>query len=419
MGSNKVQKSVNGKDYTGRITADAHTAGGSEDRTSQVTDFHYNLDRFSDFEIIRHNKLKKIFKIVTIYFLIFSSFIMGAEILGQLVYLIKNGNFLFQNITYNINSKIFEFHPYLAGRPKSSVKVTYKKKTITTTKDHTRWTGAQQNDSSLIRIAILGGSTAFGTGVTDEDSWPALLQTNLGKQYAVINYGVPGYSTAENIIQMALIVPEKKPQIIIFYLGWNDIKNYHEKKLGADYYGHGIRQYVTLGIPISFRQDKYQALKEIFAIAWFIDRMNKKYNKSFQKSTLELFAEPDQFVDNVYSRNLRTLKLLSENIDAVPVFIPQVLNDMHYYEKKGSHKWTRHIEDEAMPMLMDRFNSQMNDLKEDNCMVLNEVLKEKWLPNDFIDEGHFSKSGGIKFAEIIARYIRSRPINSLSRGNPS
>jgi hypothetical protein len=33
-------------------------------------------------------------------------------------------------------------------------------------------------------------------------------------------------------------------------------------------------------------------------------------------------------------------------------------------------------------------------------------LEEKWLSGDFIDDGHFSKSGGFKFAEIVAQFIR-------------
>jgi hypothetical protein len=63
-----------------------------------------------------------------------------------------------------------------------------------------------------------------------------------------------------------------------------------------------------------------------------------------------------------------------------------------------------------MPTLMDEFNSHMNGLcsqGEQNCVILSGVLQEKWLSDDFVDFGHFSRSGGLKFAEIIAQYIRS------------
>lgn len=328
--------------------------------------------------------------------MVLSTLIVGVEILSQLAYLLKKGNLLFLE-TISVHHKTFEIHPYLAGRLKSSVKVKKNNKTITTTHYHTRWTGAEQDDHNLIRIAILGGSTVFGTGVTDEDSWPALLQAKLGKQYAVINYGVPGYSTAENIIQMALIVPEKRPHIVIYYEGWNDIRNYHEKELGSDYYGHGMRQYGNLRI---------HNLWNTFATVWLVDRIKKKII-----NPPESFDKPDQFVDEIYIRNLNTLKFLSENIDAFPVFIPQVLNYASFYGKEGSREWTRHIKNEAMPTLMDKFNSHMNGLcsqGEQNCVVLNEVLKEKWVPHDFVDDGHLSRSGGLKFAEIVTQFIRNK-----------
>ena len=350
--------------------------------------------------------------------MVFSTLIVSLEILGQLGYFIKNGEFLPLK-TETVHKRIFELHPFLVGRLKTSVKVEKNKKTITIPNNHTRWTGAKQDDHNLVRIAILGGSTVFGSGVTDEESWPALLQAMLGKKYAVINYGVPGYSTAENIIQMALIVPEKRPDIVIYYEGWNDIRNYHEKNIGADYYGHGMRQYGNLGISVFDQQTMYESLKEIFATVWLADRIMKVIGNSQKqtKNTLEIFDIPDQYVDRIYIRNLNTLKLLAENIDAFAVFVPQVLNYKSYYGKEGSREWTRHIKDEVMPILMDKFNDHMNGVcsqEEHTCVVLSEVIEEKWLPGDFVDDGHFSKDGGLKFAEIVAQFIRSKSSNQVS-----
>jgi hypothetical protein len=357
--------------------------------------------------------MKKNLKIVFINFMVFSSFIVGLEILAQLAYLIKNGELVFMATPYH--SEIFEMHPYLAARPKASIKVTQNEKTITTTHNHTRWTGAQADDQNLIRIAILGGSTAFGTGVTDEDSWPAILQAKLGEDYAVINYGVPGYSTTENIIQMALIVPEKRPHVVIFYEGWNDIRNYHEKELGSDYYGHGMRQYESLRVPVFEHQNRFQSLRSTFATAWLIDRIHVKA-MVLAKQDYELFKTPDESVDRLYIRNLNTLKLLSQNIDALTIFVPQILNYTHYNETAGSDSWARHISNDAMYTLMSQFNSHMGGIcsqEEQNCIVLAEVLEEQWVPDNFVDQGHLSRSGGLKLAEVVHRFIR----NEFDRSN--
>jgi hypothetical protein len=357
--------------------------------------------------------MKFTFKIIVINLIVLSALIVSIEIIAQLTYRIKYGDFLpFVRKTPIINS-IFEMHPYLVGRPKSSVTVTQNNKTITTTHFNTRWTGAEHDNHNLVRIAILGGSTAFGTGVSDKDSWPALLQAKLGKQYEVINYGVPGYSTAENIIQMALIVPEKQPHIVIFYEGWNDIKNYHEKKLGPDYYEHGMRQFAEFGRYSVIEQPaKFQSLSKlnIFATVWWVNKKQKEMTTP-EKKAFESFDKPDPYVDDIYLRNLKTLKLLSEKIDAFALFVPQVLNYSNFYKKVGSARgWTRYIKDEAMPGLMDKFNSHMDGLcfkQEKSCVVLKAVLEENWLPIDFVDAGHMSRSGGLKFSEIIAQSIFS------------
>lgn len=355
--------------------------------------------------------MKNVITIIAINIAIFCTLIVSIEILSQLIYLVRTGNFFVMKDAIEArkaHSRIFEMHPYLAGRLRASVSVQEYNVNIKTTSFHTRWTGGNQDDNNLIRVAILGGSTAFGTQVTDEDSWPSLLQAKLGKGFSVINYGVPGYSTAEAIIQMALIVPEKKPHIVVFFEGCNDMRNYHEKELGADFYGHGMRQYENLGLPL-FQNKK----SSTFATAWLIGRIKNKIAKPPEKSVepVELFTEPDPFVDRLYIRNLRTLKLLTRNIHAFGVFIPQIINDSSFHGKEGSRGWTRHIKDDAMPTLMERFNSHMEGLcpqRNKDCVVLSEVTKEKWLPDDFVDDWHFSKNGGLKFAEIVAQFIRSK-----------
>ena len=61
-----------------------------------------------------------------------------------------------------------------------------------------------------------------------------------------------------------------------------------------------------------------------------------------------------------------------------------------------------------MPILLEKFNSMMNEVclpEESGCVVLNEVRTENWAPSDFVDDGHFSRTGGIKFSQIIAKHI--------------
>lgn len=336
-------------------------------------------------------------KLLLINFMIFSALLVFFEITGQIFYKIKHGRFLFSlndKKTRNNYGDLFKVHPYLAGSLKSNAIISKDVKTIKTTEYGTRITGAASNDKELIRVAILGGSTAFGTGVSDEESWAYLLQKKLGKKYAVINYGVPGYSTAEAIVQMAMIVPEKNPHIVLFYEGWNDIRNYHEKNTGSDYYGHGIRQFTNLRISNYINKSKYYDLKNIFIIAKFVDKVAKRLKKK-KIIKYKTFAEPDKDIDRFYVRNLGTLKLLADKIKTTGIFIPQILNYELLKERKGASRWSRHIKNKDMPELMDRFNGLMADTcTEMKALCVHEELKKiSWNKKDFVDDGHFSRTG--------------------------
>jgi len=347
-------------------------------------------------------------KLTRIAFLLFANvsillfLLAGTELASQLYFFGKHGHFLFEKPVV-FHDQLFELHPYLAGRLKKNVSIFHEGKRISTTSFHTRWTGAA-NDSGRARIAVLGGSTTFGTGVSDEDSWPALLQKELGDAYAVINYGVPGYSTVEAIVQMALLVPENRPSEVLFYEGWNDIRNYHDPELGTDYYSNGMHQFSNLHIDVHPPETFMQKLAQVSALVRLVSEMKSESNQPGP-----VLATPDPSVDRLYVRNLKTLALLSKHIGAKALFVPQVLNEARYRGAPGSKRWTPHIQSTALPDLMRRFDALMQQACSDagpDCRVLSEVLRQDWQPRDFVDEGHFSRVGGEKFAGLIAGVIR-------------
>lgn len=355
--------------------------------------------------------MKNWLQVITINIAIFCTLLVLLEIGGQFVFYLKHGHFIFdESIAASKRHKLlFEIHPYIAGRLKKNRVVHYKNKTISTTDEHTRWTGAPNNDADLIRVAVIGGSTTFGSGVTDVDSWPAILQKKLGDRYSVTNYGGPGYSTAEAIVLMSLVVPEKKPHFVVHYHGWNDIRNYHEQDLGIDYYSHGYRQYSNLGISLYEEKTAFEKLQGVSSIVWLVANIKSKISEPKKENPPETYTINDPFVDRIYRRNLESLLILSARNGAKVLFVPQVLNYKDYEGKKGSDKWSRHIENSSMPTLMDKFNLIMEGICPENktdCVFLSNVLSEDWENSDFIDNGHFSRNGGEKFAEILGKEIQ-------------
>jgi lysophospholipase L1-like esterase len=336
--------------------------------------------------------------------------LVGMELVGQVVFYLWKGYPVFRPRPA-AEEGVLELHPYLVGRPRQGIRVEDKGKVVTTTSLHTRWTGAPTNPSA-VRVAVVGGSTTFGAGVTDTDSWPVRLQTILGPEYAVMNFGMLGYSTAEAIIQMALLVPEVRPDIVVFYEGWNDIRSYHDSVPSPDYYSHGMRQYTTLQLKPPARQTLRERMVDISAL-WRLTMVVSKPAQTEQQAVQgrsygPAYATPDTFVDRIYRRNLETLKLLTERSGAYAIFVPQILNDAWYAQHSGGDWWTPHVDDHAMPALIRRFGLTMDAIcgpREPHCGVLGAVRDWKWQPDDFIDEGHFSGKGGEAFARLLAPRI--------------
>jgi len=70
---------------------------------------------------------------------------------------------------------------------------------------------------------MFGGSTMWGSGAPDAHTIPSILQSLLGENYDVYNFGEKGYvSTQELNYLLLLLAHDRKPDLVIFYDGVND-----------------------------------------------------------------------------------------------------------------------------------------------------------------------------------------------------
>ncbi len=85
-----------------------------------------------------------------------------------------------------------------------------------------------------LRVACFGGSSTYGSRVREPDSYPRQLEKLLNRRQRsaggegkveVINAGLNGYSTPNIISLLALRVVDLKPDVAIFYVGFNDAWN--------------------------------------------------------------------------------------------------------------------------------------------------------------------------------------------------
>jgi lysophospholipase L1-like esterase len=74
------------------------------------------------------------------------------------------------------------------------------------------------------RIIVVGGSCAFGTGVeNNSETFHVMLEKNLNNKYEVINAGVAGFLSGQELTYVVTELVDYHPDIIIAFNGWNDL----------------------------------------------------------------------------------------------------------------------------------------------------------------------------------------------------
>ncbi len=104
----------------------------------------------------------------------------------------------------------------------------------------------------VFRIATLGGSTTYGTGLPAHESYPAQLQQILRGDYGytnveVVNAGVPSWNTWHSLANFAFRVLEVEPDLIIIYHAVNDS---YPRVMPSECYS-GIEPYLGISPNIS------------------------------------------------------------------------------------------------------------------------------------------------------------------------
>jgi lysophospholipase L1-like esterase len=78
------------------------------------------------------------------------------------------------------------------------------------------------------RIVVQGDSVTMGLGVEDDETYSYVLEDMLrrdGINAEVINMGIPGFGTAEELIQFHAVAKEYKPDLVILGFFYNDYMN--------------------------------------------------------------------------------------------------------------------------------------------------------------------------------------------------
>ena len=86
---------------------------------------------------------------------------------------------------------------------------------------------SKEKSDNMFRIFAVGGSTTFGVGVNDNETWPVYLQQKfdqieLGVEVEIINSGTGNANTRSEVNLIKDKILFLNPDLIIMYDGWND-----------------------------------------------------------------------------------------------------------------------------------------------------------------------------------------------------
>jgi len=89
---------------------------------------------------------------------------------------------------------------------------------------------SKEKPDNTFRIFAVGGSTTFGDGVNDNETWPAYLQQKINQielnlNIEVVNAGIQAGDSSDEFKLIKQKIVNFDPDLIIIYDGWNDSDN--------------------------------------------------------------------------------------------------------------------------------------------------------------------------------------------------
>ena len=304
----------------------------------------------------------------------------------------------------------FQWHPLLQAVPVSGLAFT--SATGLAIRHSSQGTRGRDPDPARLAdgavVATFGGSATYDIGNGEGDTWPERLDEALrGDRLVVVNHGVPGYTTAEHLLQTAFY-PEKfakAASCAVYFVGWNDLRNAHIPDLDAGYADfHMPSQVDSLKVRRTGGSNvTISPLLTVLArlVAAEVDTV--RYAKD--PYALPPASGPDPAAAAIFERNVRSISAINRARGTPTIWVGQVVN-RDRLKGEGLYGWLPRVRDRDLwPLLQ-----QSNALLERTARALGDTYVA--LPDDafgsadFVDQGHFSAAGARRFAALLAPVVR-------------
>jgi len=350
--------------------------------------------------------IRKKFRLGWLKWTLWAWFILLFFELSALVGLrLVSGYWLF-NEEYNINAALFDPDPYLVGVPKKNVSITAWGKVYS--HNSMGWRNDEfEKYKTKSRIVVVGGSTVYGIGVTDHETWPYFLDSLLGDSIEVLNFGIPGHSTVEHLNLLSFFVPVYDPDLVLVQCGLNDLRNMHVDNLKADYANfHQPTLFGTLGFCYLNGLPRIALLR--FAIlvmqklGWY--PVCDYHNAHFSG---RVSAETDSLALGYFREHVNEIKLLEKGAGVPVVFVPHVASKT-LLEKGDYSWWVPYLDKSAILNNIGIYNNVLQSVADSSSVFYcSNILDRKWPDSLFADPTHLTATGNLLFARKVYEFLKT------------
>jgi hypothetical protein len=260
------------------------------------------------------------------------------------------------------------------------------------------------NDPNAQTLGFFGGSTAWGTGVDDNDTLPAQFDKTT-KQYIVTNYSERGYTTMQNLIDLIFQVnTNRAPKTVVFYGGLNDIAVHCNLALTKRLNSHGTERRIQSALDRT--ANRYYLYNNIIAPIFSLASNVLANDKN---AKIEGCSNSPQRAEDVAEMMVKNLEIMQEIVTGYGGKFHAFLQPSAYMGKPrldylnlndDSYLFEKAQANAVLPLVIRKLSEQGHDWFTD--------LSGAFDGNDYllIDHAHASPMGNTLLAQEIKSALR-------------
>lgn len=257
-------------------------------------------------------------------------------------------------------------------------------------------------------VATFGGSATYDIGNGEGDTWPdRLAEAVKGDRLLVVNHGVPGYTTAEHLVQTAYYADKfgKTPRCAVYFVGWNDLRNAHVPDLDPGYADFHLPSQVD---SLTVRRIGGSTVT-ISPLLTVLGRLvgNETDTVRYAKDPYALApaSGADPALAAIFERNIRAISAINRGRGTATIWVGQVVNPERL-KGDGLYGWLPRVRDRDVWPMLQQFNAALERAARELGDTYVAIPLDAFGNADFVDQGHFSAAGARRFAEIMAPRVR-------------